>query len=316
MNLDTILSGLAQLRRGSTPYGLAPHKPIFILTLLDLIEAGHVIDNRFYLNAELVSAFHENWDLLAPSGFKEDFTLPFYHLQNDRLNGLPIWNIQSLPGSFLTKHIKSIHSLAEVVEYASLSFPVFQLLIKKSIRDTLRLSLIQTYFPFSKEKYVQERSTIGSYLNTVEHYVLNEVPKVMRLQVAEEELVYVRNWTFKKMVPQIYQNTCAITGMSVGSVQGKSLIDACHIVPFSQDQDDRVSNGIALCPNLHRAFDSGWVSIDQDYRVLVSEQLVEDSRHEYSLYVLKGKKILLPQQKHQWPSQENLERHRNSKFLY
>jgi putative restriction endonuclease len=138
----------------------------------------------------------------------------------------------------------------------------------------------------------------------------------MRLQVAEEELVYVRNWSFKKLVPQIYQNTCAITGMIVSTTQGKSLIEACHIVPFSQDQDDRVSNGIALCPNLHRAFDSGWVSVDQDYRVLVSEQVVEDSRHAYSLSVLKGKKILLPEQKYQWPSQENLERHRNSKFLY
>ena len=36
----------------------------------------------------------------------------------------------------------------------------------------------------------------------------------------------------------------------------------CHIVPFSvghKDRVDKVDNGIALCPNLHRAFDRGLV---------------------------------------------------------
>lgn len=314
MDLGSFLNGLVQLRRGVTLYGRAPHKPIFILTLLDLIESGH-INNRFYLNAELVSAFHENWDLLAPEGFKEDFTLPFYHLQNDRLNGAPFWNIQCLPGTFLTKHIKSIHTLAEIVEFASLSLPIFHLLTLPKNRNTVRLSLIHTYFPYSKEKYFEGKRSIGTYLHSVEDYVLNEIPKVMRLQVAEEELVYVRNWTFKKIVPQVYQNTCSISGMKVSSSQGKSLIDACHIVPFSQDQDDRVTNGIALCPNLHRAFDCGLVSIDQDYKVLVSDQVLEDSTHPYGLASLRGRKIILPQKKHQWPNPENLEWHRKSKFL-
>lgn len=315
MDLDSFLSGLAQLRRGVTPYGLAPHKPIFILTLLDLIESGQISDNRFYINAELVSAFHENWDLLAPAGFQEDFTLPFYHLQNDKLNGLGFWFIQTLPGTHLTKHIKSIHTLAETVEFASLSLPIFHLLTEPKYRDAVRLSLIHTYFPFSKERYFEGKRNQGAYLHAVEDYVLNEVPKVMRLQVAEEEMVYVRNWIFKKMVPQVYQNTCAISGMKVGSSQGKSLIDACHIVPFSRDQDDRVTNGIALCPNLHRAFDCGLVSIDQEYRVLVSDHLLEDGTHPYALSSLRGRKIILPDGKHQWPNQENLEWHRKSKFL-
>ena len=315
MNLDSFLIGLAQLRRGVTPYGPAPHKPIFILTLLDLIESGHISDNRFYINAELVSAFHENWDLLAPAGFKEDFTLPFYHLQNDKMESYGFWIIQTLPGNPLSKHIKSIHTLAKMVEFASLSLPVFHLLSQQKNRDAVRLSLVHKYFPFLKEKYFEGRRNQGAYLHAVEDYVLNEVPKVMRLQVAEEEMVYVRSWIFKKMVPQVYQNTCAITGMRVSCAQGKSLIDACHIVPFSRDQDDRVTNGIALCPNLHRAFDCGLVSIDQDYKVLVSDHLIEDSTHPYGLASLRGRKIILPQEKHQWPNPENLEWHRKSRFL-
>jgi len=30
-------------------------------------------------------------------------------------------------------------------------------------------------------------------------------------------------------------------------------------------------NGLALCPNLHRAFDRGLIAISDDYRVVVSE---------------------------------------------
>ena len=185
----------------------------------------------------------------------------------------------------------------------------------KENRDSVRRALVNTYFPTSAIHYFRADREQGKYLKEVQQYVLNEVPKVMRLQVAEEEMVYVRNCTFKKVVPKIYQSTCAITGMNVSTISGRSLIDACHIVPFSRTQDDRVSNGIALCPNLHRAFDSGLVAIDQDYRVMVSDQVIEDLCHPYGLAKLKGRKIILPSEKHLWPSQENLERHRNTSFL-
>ncbi|MFC4198185.1 HNH endonuclease [Pedobacter jamesrossensis] len=34
-------------------------------------------------------------------------------------------------------------------------------------------------------------------------------------------------------------------------------------VPFNVSHNDKVTNGIALCPNLHRAFDRGLVSISR-----------------------------------------------------
>ena len=202
-----------------------------------------------------------------------------------------------------------------MVEYASFSDSVFNILTQKENRESVRKMIISTYFPDSVKAYYRAEREQGKYLKEVQQYVLNEVPKVMRLQVAEEEMVYVRNWTFKKMVPKVYQNTCAITGMKVSAINGRSLIDACHIIPFSADQDDRVTNGIALCPNLHRAFDNGLVSVDQDYRVLVSAQVIEDQAHPYRLSILRGRKIILPEENHRWPSRENLEWHRKEKFL-
>ena len=59
MNLERFLNGLTKLKRGSTPYGIAPHKPILLLTLLDLLDRGYGADNKFYIDDILVSTFHE-----------------------------------------------------------------------------------------------------------------------------------------------------------------------------------------------------------------------------------------------------------------
>jgi len=314
MNLEIFLSGLTKLRRGSTPYGLAPHKPILLLTILDQMNRGERANNKFFVDVDLVRNFHENWALYAPDGFQEDFTQPFYHLQNSIIAREPIWKIISTSGLSITTPIKSFRLLAEATRYAELSQEVFQLLLNNTNRELIKDFIIKRFFPWFTG-LAEQQAKVAEYKNTVEGYVLNDIPATMRLRVAEEEMVYVRNWSFKNWVPKIYQNTCAISGMNVTTSKGQSIIDACHIIPFSNNQDDRVTNGIALCPNLHRAFDSGLVSIDQEYRVLVSDHLVEDRTHPYGLSLLKGKKIILPSEKHRWPNPENLEWHRKEKFL-
>jgi predicted restriction endonuclease len=39
------------------------------------------------------------------------------------------------------------------------------------------------------------------------------------------------------------------------------MVDACHIVPIGRHGSDHVTNGLSLCPNLHRAFDRGLLSV-------------------------------------------------------
>ncbi|WP_028296296.1 HNH endonuclease [Olivibacter sitiensis] len=98
------------------------------------------------------------------------------------------------------------------------------------------------------------------------------------------------------------------------SAFGHSFVDACHIMPFSHSHDDRVSNGLALCPNMHRAFDRGLLSVDGEYRILVSPHVREDESHAYSLAQLAGKRMLLPTKLQYWPRQEGLEWHREEVF--
>lgn len=90
--------------------------------------------------------------------------------------------------------------------------------------------------------------------------------------------------------------------------QSIQMIDACHIVPFSESGDDTISNGISLCPNLHRAFDRGLISINDNYTVIVKH--FQEATNLYSIRQFEGRKILLPENKMFYPSIENIRSHR------
>ena len=86
------------------------------------------------------------------------------------------------------------------------------------------------------------------------------------------------------------------------------MIDACHIIPFSESHDDTITNGISLCPNLHRAFDRHLITLDDDYRVVMKPFAEDESI--YSIKQFEGKQILMPENVKHYPKQENLEIHR------
>jgi putative restriction endonuclease len=92
------------------------------------------------------------------------------------------------------------------------------------------------------------------------------------------------------------------------------MIDACHIVPFAQSGDDTISNGLSLCPNLHRAFDRGLIAISDEYRVLV-KPFYEVDDNVYSIKQFEGKKIFLPKEKVYCPLAINLAKHRH-RFVF
>ncbi len=126
----------------------------------------------------------------------------------------------------------------------------------------------------------------------------------------------MRGGVFKKVVPRIYNYTCCISGMRVTAGSAVQMIDACHIVPFSESHDDTIGNGISLCPNLHRAFDRGLISIDENYKVIVSSQFRESDESDYSIRKYQSKRILLPTEEKYRPSRENLIWHLENRLIH
>ena len=313
--LQPYIKAFTHLKRGVTKYGLAPHKPILLLTLLELIEKEIVLDNHFEVNVDLVGLFQENWRLLVQTSHQSDFTQPFYYLQSDKANGQPFWKLHPYPGFQVNAHIKSVQTLSQTVAYGSFGVDLFQLLTLPSNRGILRDTILSTYFPDQQIAYYQHKQIDDGFYHNVQALVLNEPDaRYKHVSIQTEEDVFVRSGLFKRYIPQLYQDTCAMTGMRMRSTFKYNFIDACHIVPFAITHDDKVTNGIALCPNLHRAFDRGLVSVDDDYRILVSSHIDEDIMHPYSLRKLEGRSIILPEQTHYCPSQENLEWHRREVF--
>jgi putative restriction endonuclease len=69
-----------------------------------------------------------------------------------------------------------------------------------------------------------------------------------------------------------------------------------------------VSNGIRLCKLHHWAFDVGWLSISDDYEVIVGESDEVDTPNEIA--ELEGRMMELPSDEYAAPDQRFLREHR------
>lgn len=302
--LQHFLQKLTRLKLGHSKGDPAPHKPILLLAVMAGIEAGEIMDNRICITPELVSRFKDLFRMLG-GAFTPNFSLPFYHL---RTSGF--WHLQTIAGReiLLTKSlsIRSFAHLKEVVAYALLDEALFLLLREQQSREVLRQALLQTYFVGRSLPGTAQHSLFAE----VQEQILNE-PAVRyrkKVETADEEELFVRSGVFKKVVPQVYNYTCCISGMRIIASREVQMVDACHIVPFAESHDDTITNGLSLSPNLHRAFDRHLISIDANYQVVVSNQFVEED-NSFSIRQFAGKRILLPDATRYHPHPANLQQH-------
>jgi putative restriction endonuclease len=113
---------------------------------------------------------------------------------------------------------------------------------------------------------------------------------------------------FRKALLNAYKKKCAVCGLTLDF-----LLEACHIIPWSQTKKtDRldIRNGILLCANHHKLFDSGYFSINDDYTINVTENKNADN---HLLHLSKTKRIGLPDKRLLWPKLDNLKNHREQK---
>lgn len=185
-----------------------------MLTLMELVEKGIVIDNRFEANADLVGHFLENWQLLVSTPHQADFTQPFYYLQSDKADGEPFWHLVSKPGCTINAHIKSVNTLAEVLDHGELRTDLFTFFQDSVSRAVLQTALLDTYFPERKAYFLAAKHNGEGYLHEIASYILQEPEaKYKTIRIDTEEEVFVRNGLFKRYILQLYQSTCAFTGM-------------------------------------------------------------------------------------------------------
>lgn len=95
------------------------------------------------------------------------------------------------------------------------------------------------------------------------------------------------------------------------------LLIASHIVPWSKDKANRLnpSNGLCLSAIHDRAFDKGLMTLTDDFKIVVSEELKRKNESFVNevLLPLDGRSIELPERF--MPSVELLSRHRAELFV-
>ena len=80
----------------------------------------------------------------------------------------------------------------------------------------------------------------------------------------------IKQHFFRRAVISSYRGRCCMSGLSE-----PRLLIASHIVPWSKDKANRLnpSNGLCLSAIHDRAFDKGLITLTDDFKIIVSEEL-------------------------------------------
>lgn len=115
---------------------------------------------------------------------------------------------------------------------------------------------------------------------------------------------------FRVLVTKAYKRRCAITGESTLPV-----LDAAHILPFSEHGPHEVTNGLLLRTDFHKLFDHGLVTVTPDLRIEVSRRIREEWFNGKAYYRLHGQTLAnCPDSPEARPSPAFLQWHNDNRF--
>jgi len=115
---------------------------------------------------------------------------------------------------------------------------------------------------------------------------------------------------FRVQVLDAYQRACAVT-----REHSLVVLEAAHVRAYADGGEHEVRNGLALRTDLHKLFDRGYVTIDDQMRLLVGRRLKADFDNGKSYYQLTGTPLALPSDAKQRPMAAALAWHREHRFL-
>ena len=283
---------LKQLGSLKTDKGNAPHKPLLLLTILEVAEQDGDLPAMLRLTPELAFRFREFEHVVAHRRTqRRDIRMPFHHLASSK-----IWTPRTKEGE------RSPH---RTVTAAVNVDPAFRsACLDPQFRASARTILIRKYFEPNEQRLLTKLVGLAPDQET-------ELASELPLTYSQEIQKAVRDTRFRLDVVPTYNDTCALTGYRVTTIDRGAVVDAAHIHQFSASRDNDLRNGLALCKNAHWLFDAGLWSIDDEYRVLVEEDRFEESApNQTALNGFAGKKLRLPRNREHWPLPKYLAAHR------
>lgn len=120
---------------------------------------------------------------------------------------------------------------------------------------------------------------------------------------------------FRTVLMTNYNGACCLTGIRI-----PELLIASHIKPWAVSTErERLlsSNGILLNALHDRAFDRGLITLDDNYRIVVSTHMRHSRENDRWLFSVAGNKIHLPRtgDDSTWPSRDFIHYHNDCVFM-
>lgn len=115
---------------------------------------------------------------------------------------------------------------------------------------------------------------------------------------------------FRIRVLDAYGRACAVT-----NEHSLPVLDAAHIRPYGRGGEHEVENGLAMRTDLHRLFDRGYVTIDEQMRLVVGRRLKDDFENGKTYYALHGRPLDVPKHAAHRPAADAVAWHRDEAFL-
>ena len=293
--------------RVSRSSGIAPNKPILLLSIIEMIAQKQITTNQIYLSGELIATFLNFWSHLEPVR-QPDIGLPFYHLINDSF-----WHYKMKIGfdSLIAAKVKirTVSTIRTTVDYAYLDEELWTILQSPEERNVLTNAIVSIWFRDKKQK-IEELLQVNAFAQLQEQLILQGGKVYTPEEVEDEQNIIVRDAAFRRIVINTYNHRCAFCGLQILDTNVQNIVDGSHIKPFSQFYDDRIDNGLSLCKNHHWAFDQFWFTIDDDYTIIVCDTIREDSPNSKPISAFKGEQMILPTQPQYYPRLDALQWHR------
>ena len=221
--------------------------------------------------------FDDCKDIWAVNSVERLHELYLFVLEEAKKKDESVWCIENIPISYLQKG------------YCSAALKSYQEFLVEYNYEQEVLAVFDEYK--GGESEIIEKLDID--INYPE-FLIEGLDKQQGREVVRSVSVRSNQNVFRKMILKIYNQTCCITGLDIPEVNRAS-----HIIPWAKDASKRLDprNGLCLSATYDAAFDRNLISLDEDYRVILSKDITEyyanKSVKEYFLSK-EGRKITMP----------------------
>ncbi|MBD1915346.1 MULTISPECIES: hypothetical protein [Cyanophyceae] len=134
-----------QRLRVDRAHGVAPHKPILLLAVMELFERNAIVENRINLSSQLNHTFLKYWSYLGSASHNPDIARPYFHMKSGKF-----WHLvpkSGFEGVLAAKiKLKTLAEVREAIAYAYVDEDLFDFWQTATYRESLLAVLVGRWF--------------------------------------------------------------------------------------------------------------------------------------------------------------------------